>query len=68
MTKEELKVILDNHKLWLSDKEGGVRANLSNADLYGAYLEGANLENANLYGAIMPKGFTIKQTTMHDWS
>ena len=46
MTKEELKVILDNHKLWLEGKEGGVRADPGLADLYDA-----NLKYANLYGA-----------------
>ena len=62
MTKEELKVILDKHILWLCDKEGGVRANLGYANLQYANLEyatlkGANLKNADLYGATMPEGF-----------
>jgi len=47
MTEEELKVILDNHKLWLAEKEGGVRANL----------EYANLKFANLEGTLLPEGF-----------
>ena len=55
--KDELKVILEKHKLWLNgNKEGGVRANLSGADLRFAYLKnanwsGANLKNANWSGA-----------------
>jgi hypothetical protein len=33
MTKDELKVILEKHKLWLNgNKEGGVRANLEDVD------------------------------------
>ena len=51
MTKEELKVILNNHKLWLGGKEEGVRANLKGANLRYANLSGANLRYANLYGA-----------------
>lgn len=56
MTKERLNEILEKNKLWLEGKEGGVRANLRdadlrNADLRGADLYGADLRNANLYGA-----------------
>ena len=46
----DLKKILDEHLLWLNG-EGGSRANLSNADLFGANLRGANLSNADLFGA-----------------
>ena len=35
MTKEELEKILQEHKLWISNKEGGKYANLRNADLSG---------------------------------
>ena len=41
-TQEELTEILELHQKWLNDK-GGIRANLSNNDLYGADLYGANL-------------------------
>ena len=51
MTQEELNVILDKHKKWLNDEEGGERANLNGADLCRAYLHGANLGGANLNGA-----------------
>lgn len=61
MTQEELNVILDKHKKWLSGKEGGERANLrraylreadlSGADLRRAYLGGADLSGADLSGA-----------------
>ena len=44
ITEEELKEILEQHKLWLkSNEEEGKRANL-----YGANLSGANLSDANL--------------------
>ena len=51
MTSEEIKKVLDLHKKWLNDEEGGGRANLSGADLRGADLCGANLRVANLRGA-----------------
>ena len=50
MDKEQLKVVLDNHKKWVLD-EGGVRADLSGAYLRGAYFRGADLSDANLSGA-----------------
>ena len=51
MNKDNLKIILDNHVLWLADKANGDRANLSGADLSVANLIGANLSGANLIGA-----------------
>ena len=53
MTQEELNMILDKHRKWLNDEEGGERANLYRADLRGAdlreaYLREANLREANL--------------------
>ena len=42
MNTDELKTILEQHKLWLEDN-GGERANLR-----GAYLRGANLRGADL--------------------
>ena len=49
--EEDLKRTIELHKKWLSDEEGGVRANLSGANLIGANLSGANLSGANLSGA-----------------
>ena len=51
----KIKKILDDHKLWL-DGKGGERADLREANLYGANLSranlyGADLREANLYGA-----------------
>jgi len=56
MNAEKLAEILKKHKLWLDNKEGGERANLSRANLSGANLSGANLSRADLcwadlYGA-----------------
>ena len=49
ITKEELKTILERHKLWLdSDGEKGKCADLSGADLSDADLTGADLSGADL--------------------
>ena len=51
MNKEQIKEILDLHKKWLGNEQGGSRADLSGADLRGADLRGANLRGADLRGA-----------------
>lgn len=51
MKQEELNVILDKHKRWLSGKEGGERANLSGANLSEANLGWADLRWADLSDA-----------------
>ena len=52
MRQEELDEILLAHEKWLeSDGKGGVRANLSYANLRGANLRNADLSYANLRGA-----------------
>ena len=48
MTSDKIKEILEKHRKWLTDEEGGECANLSWADLSGADLSGANLSRANL--------------------
>ena len=48
MNETELEEILKGHKLWLDGKDGGVRANLSGADLSDATLSGADLIDADL--------------------
>lgn len=58
MDKNELRVILDKHILWVRDEKGGVRANLRRADLRGADLreadlQGADLRDADLQGAYL---------------
>ena len=47
----KLNKILSNHKLWLTDKPNGIRADLKGVNLKGADLSGADLKYANLYGA-----------------
>ena len=42
--------ILEKHRKWLRGEDGGERANLSRAYLYGADLSGANLSGTNLSG------------------
>jgi len=51
MNQEELKEILELHRKWLFNIEGGKKANLSNADLRYANLSNADLSNANLRNA-----------------
>ena len=48
MTKSELNEILEKHRKWLNDEEGGEKANLSWANLSGENLSGADLRRANL--------------------
>ena len=61
MNADDLKVVLEKHRLYLNNADGGERAvlrgdnlrgaNLSWADLRGADLSGADLSDANLRGA-----------------
>ena len=51
MDNEKLKEILERHRKWLNDEDGGERADLREANLRGANLRGANLGEANLDGA-----------------
>ena len=51
MDNEKLNEILERHRKWLNDEDGGERADLREANLRGANLRGANLCEANLYGA-----------------
>jgi len=44
----DIKQVLDLHKKWLNDEEGGECANLRSADLRDANLRRANLRGANL--------------------
>ena len=47
MNADELKTVLEQHKLWLFDN-GGERADLRRADLQGADLRYADLQGADL--------------------
>ena len=61
MNRQELQEILEAHRKWLRNEQGGKCADLCNtnlrgadlygADLYGADLRGADLRGADLYGA-----------------
>ena len=57
MKKEELKDILDKHSKWLRGEEEGSRAYLSGADLSGADLSGAYLSGADLRGADLSRAY-----------
>lgn len=48
MTTNELKEVLEKHRKWLTDEEGG-----ECADLSGANLSRADLSGANLSGVVM---------------
>ena len=48
MDNEKLKEILERHRKWLNDEDGGERANLRGANLRGVNLRGADLREANL--------------------
>ena len=50
ITPEELKQVLEDHRLWLQN-QGGARADLSVADLREADLSEADLSGADLSGA-----------------
>ena len=47
----DLKQILELHKKWLNNEDGGKRADLSDADLRRADLSDADLRDADLCGA-----------------
>ena len=51
MKQGKLDETLKKHELWLEGAYGGEKADLSEAELRGAYLMGANLRRTNLIGA-----------------
>jgi hypothetical protein len=51
MKKEKLQQVLELHLKWLRNEKGGIRADLSGANLIDANLIDANLRGANLIGA-----------------
>ena len=48
MNQKELDEILRRHKAWLNGEEGGERADLQGADLYGAGIQRTDLQHAIL--------------------
>lgn len=63
ISDEELKIILELHKLWLENNMTGKRANLSYVDLKGADLIYANLEGADLEGSDL-EGANLKSADL----
>ena len=57
MTSEEIKKVLDLHKKWLNNEQGGERADLRAASLRGAYLRGAYLRGADLRDADLRRAY-----------
>lgn len=55
MTSDKIKEILEKHRKWLTDEEGGEFADLSGADLSKADLSRADLSGANLSKANLSK-------------
>lgn len=51
MNNIDMKTILEKHRLWLNNEDGGEMANLSGANLSGANLRWADLCGADLCGA-----------------
>ena len=64
LTKEEIEV-LQRHAKWLKNEEGGEKANLRGADLWGADLRGANLRGANLWDADL-RGANLRDADLRD--
>ena len=54
MNQDELDAILQKHKLWLDDADGGIRADLKGANLSDADLRGADLRGADLDYSCFP--------------
>ena len=54
MNADELKTVLEQHKLWLFDNGGGERANLQRANLRDADLRWADLRDADLDYSCLP--------------
>ena len=53
MKDEELREILEKHRKWLNNEDGGERADLHGTDLQEADLRRANLQEADLHGTCL---------------
>ena len=65
MEQEKLNAILEKHRKWLNDEEGGERANLRGADLCETDLRDANLRDADLRGANL-RGADLRDANLRD--
>jgi hypothetical protein len=65
ISQDDLKQILEKHKLFTQGAAGGERANLSSANLRGADLRGANLISANLSSANLRGANLISAQELH---
>ena len=61
----DLKQILELHKKWLDNEDGGKRAYLRGANLRSADLRGANLRSADLSGADL-SGANLRAADLRD--
>ena len=50
MNADELKVVLEKHRKWLNNEDGGERASFSCTDLCGADFRGTDLRGADFRG------------------
>lgn len=50
MNANDLKTILEKHKMWLNDEDGGEMADLSGANMSGADMRWANVRGADMSG------------------
>ena len=64
MKANDLKTILEKHKMWLNDEDGGEKADLSGADLSGADLSGADLYGADLREANL-RGADLSEANLY---
>ena len=68
MTSEEIKKVLDLHKKWLNNEDGGERANLRWADLSCVNLSGAKLSRADMRETTLRladlRGADLRETTL----
>ena len=65
MDEQKLKQILESHGKWLRGEEGGERANLYEANLYGANLREADLRGANLREADL-RGANLYEANLYE--
>ena len=63
ITQEELNKILDLHKKWINNEDGGKCADLSNVDLKGVNLSNVDLKGVNLSGADL-KGVNLSSADL----